>query len=436
MQELNHDLVVIGGGIIGVTCAWQLTQAGYRVLLLEKNEIGQGASFGNAGHIATEQVLPLASPAVLQQLPRMLLDPLGPLRLDWRYLPRIAPWLLKLVANMRPQAQSHSSAGLRLLNEASLSAWQQLLQQAGLSRLLKEDGSLLVCESESAFAELQRHAQMLGKLGVMSDPWSAHTLHRQVGGLSPAVSAGLFFPATGHVTDPYQLVVQLFAQAQAAGMERQQADVHGGRCLDNGIELNTSKGKLFAKRVLVAAGAWSAPLVRELAGIKIPMDTERGYHLMLPAEPGRLPMAVSSLERKFIMTPMTGGLRLAGTVEFAGLHKTPDYRRAWGLVHHADALFERQLDTQGATPWMGCRPSLPDSLPVIDRVGPQGRLLLALGHHHLGLTQAAVTAQLILGLLSGKPSGLDIAPFRLARFGQLPPSHTLNHSVCLPGSEM
>ena len=435
MQDLNHDLVVIGGGIIGVTCAWQLTRAGYKVLLLEKNEIGQGASFGNAGHIATEQVLPLASPAVLRQLPRMLLDPQGPLRLDWRYLPQIAPWLLKLVANMRPQAQRNSSAGLCLLNEASLPAWQQLLQQAGLSQLLKENGSLLVCESESAFSELHQHLRVLETLGVTAEPWSAKHLHQQVNGLIPEVKGGLFFPDTAHVTDPYQLVVKLFEQAVAAGLEQLQADVHGGRCLDNGIELNTSTGKLFAKQVLVASGAWSAPLVKELAGIKIPLDTERGYHLMLPAEPGRLPMAVSSLERKFIMTPMDEGLRLAGTVEFAGLKRVPDYRRARGLLNHADALFRERIDNQGATPWMGCRPSLPDSLPVIDRVGPQGRLLLAFGHHHLGLTQAAVTAQLILSLLSGKPSALDITPFRLARFGQLPPTHTFNNSVCLPGSE-
>ncbi|ART82547.1 FAD-dependent oxidoreductase [Oceanisphaera profunda] len=434
MQDLNHDLVVIGGGIIGVTCAWQLIQKGYKVLLLEKDDIGQGASFGNAGHIATEQVLPLASPAILRQLPRMLLDPQGPLRLDWRYLPQIAPWLLKLVANMRPQAQRNSSAGLRLLNEASLSAWQKLLQQAGLSKLLKADGSLLVCESESAFDDLYQHQRVLEALGVTAESWPGQHLHQQVSGLTPKIKGGLFFPDTAHVIDPYQLVVKLFKQAIAAGMEQLQAEVHGGRCLDNGIELNTSKGKLFAKRVLVASGAWSAPLVKELAGIKVPLDTERGYHLMLPSETHRLPMAVSSLERKFIMTPMEAGLRLAGTVEFAGLERAPDYRRAQGLVRHADALFSQPLDIKDATPWMGCRPSLPDSLPVIDRVGPQGRLLLAFGHHHLGLTQAAVTAQLMLSLVSGTPPELDITPFRLARFGQLPPSHTFNNSVCLPGS--
>lgn len=435
MQDLNHDLVVIGGGIIGVTCAWQLTRAGYKVLLLEKDEIGQGASFGNAGHIATEQVLPLASPAVLRQLPRMLLDPLGPLRLDWRYLPRIAPWLCRLVANMRPQTQRTSSAGLRLLNEASLPAWRQLLQQAGLGQLLRDGGSLLVCESDSAFAELHHHLEVLSKIGVEAEPWSASRLHQQVSGLVPAVKGGLFFPNTAHVTDPYRLVRQLFEQAQAGGLEQRRAEVHGGRWLADGIELHTSSGPLSAKRVLIASGAWAAPLVKDLAGIRVPLDTERGYHLMLPSELERLPMAVSSFERKFIMTPMSGGLRLAGTVEFAGLQRAPDYRRAWGLVRHANALFAQQLAVRGAMPWMGCRPSLPDSLPVIDRLGPQGRLLLAFGHHHLGLTQAAVTAQLILSLLSGNVPGLNLVPFRLARFGKLPPSHTLHNTVCLPGSE-
>lgn len=166
--------------------------------------------------------------------------------------------------------------------------------------------------------------------------------------------------------------------------------------------------------MLLACGAHSAPLTEGLTGTRVPLDTERGYHLMLPREQGRLPFAVTSFERRFIMTPMAGGLRLAGTVEFAGLEKPANMPRAWQLHRLSQGLFRDELDTEGASPWMGFRPSLPDSLPIIDRVG-EGRVLLAFGHQHLGLTQAAVTAEYIGQLAQGQTvAGLEA--YRLGRF--------------------
>ena len=171
----------------------------------------------------------------------------------------------------------------------------------------------------------------------------------------------------------------------------------GGQLTVDGVALETRTGPLQARQVLIACGAHSAALTRSLTGRKVPLDTERGYHLMLPNETGRLPFAVTSLERRFIMTPLTGGLRLAGTVEFAGLERAANMARAWQLLRLTEGLFQEALNTEGASPWMGFRPSLPDSLPVIDRV-EGGRVLLAFGHQHLGLTQAAVTAELIAEL--------------------------------------
>lgn len=168
--------------------------------------------------------------------------------------------------------------------------------------------------------------------------------------------------------------------------------------------------------MLIACGAHSAPLTQALTGKRVPLDTERGYHLMLPHEHARLPFAVTSLERRFIMTPMAAGLRLAGTVEFAGLERPPNMARAWQLHRLSQGLFNQALSVEGATPWMGFRPSLPDSLPVIDRL-ENGRVLLAFGHQHLGLTQAALTAEWVAALL--QPSVTDrpaLKPYRLDRF--------------------
>jgi D-amino-acid dehydrogenase len=181
-----------------------------------------------------------------------------------------------------------------------------------------------------------------------------------------------------------------------------------------GVTLVSDHGTFNTRQVLISCGAHSAKLTAVLTGKRVPLDTERGYHLMLPGERQRLPFAVTSQERKFIMTPMADGLRLAGTVEFAGLEAPPSMQRAWQLHHLSKGLFRQDLSAEGATPWMGFRPSLPDSLPVIDRVC-DGRVLLAFGHQHLGLTQAAVTAEWV-GRLAEQASGPEMGAYRLDRF--------------------
>jgi D-hydroxyproline dehydrogenase len=182
--------------------------------------------------------------------------------------------------------------------------------------------------------------------------------------------------------------------------------------------VDVGDGLLTAPRVLISCGAWSRELVRRSTGVRVPLDTERGYHLMLPAEKERLALPVASAERRFIMTPMEGGLRLAGTVEFAGVNRPGNMKRAWRLRENADALLRESVDVDGAETWMGCRPTLPDCLPVIDRAGPEGRVLLAFGHHHLGLTQAAITAKMLHALYRGQEPPLPPGPYRLDRFGR------------------
>jgi D-amino-acid dehydrogenase len=412
------DIAVVGAGIIGVACALRLAQQGKRVLVLDAQAPGQGASFGNAGHLATEQVFPIADLSILRRLPAMLLDPMGPLRLDWRYLPQALPWFARLLANLRPGPFSRTVAGLRGLNEASLGAWERLLGTIGQRGLLKQDGSLLVFERADAHQAALALMASLRQQGVPVDLWKAEEVSSAAPGLSQRLQGGLFFPATGHVVDPYRVVCELVAASTAQGVRYMQRKVLGGRLTEQGVELATDAGTLRAAQVLVACGAHSAALTHALTGTKVPLETERGYHLMLPREVGRLPFAVTSLERRFIMTPMDGGLRLAGTVEFAGLRRPPNMARAWQLHRLSHGLFQDQLNAEGATPWMGFRPSLPDSLPVIDRTA-QGRVLLAFGHQHQGLTQAAVTAELIARLAAPASASATLpglAPYALGRF--------------------
>ena len=408
------DIVVVGAGIIGVACALQLARQGRRVVVLDPQAPGMGASYGNAGHLATEQVFPIADLSILKRLPAMLLDPMGPLRLDWTYLPRALPWFIRLLLNLRPARYQRTVAGLRALNEGSLGAWQRLLQSMGQTQLLREDGSLLVYERAESRAALDAVQQRMRQQGVAVDFWSGDAVRKAAPQLSDAIQGGLFFPATGHFLDPYTVVGELVNAAKAEGVQFLQQRVLDGRLEGSGVSLMTDQGVLTAQQVLIACGAHSAKLTAALTGKQVPLDTERGYHLMLPHEQQRLPFAVTSLERKFIMTPMTGGLRLAGTVEFAGLDRPANMQRAWQLHRLSKGLFQHDLSDSEATPWMGFRPSLPDSLPIIDRVC-EGKVLLAFGHQHLGLTQAAVTAEWVGQLVAGEQVP-QLHLYRLERF--------------------
>ena len=412
-NNVSHDIAVVGAGIIGVACALRLARQGLRVVVIDQQRPGHGASFGNAGHLATEQVFPIADASILKRLPAMLLDPMGPLRLDWKYLPRALPWFTRLLLNLRAEPFQNTVAGLRALNESSLDAWQRLLADIARPDLLKVDGSLLVFERPESRQALDALQARLRQQEVPVDYWPAKAIQDTAPQLSEQIQGGLFFPRTGHFIDPYRVVCELVEAAKACGVSFLQQQVQGVHVQDNGVSLITGNGGLTASRVLIACGAHSAKLTAALTGKKVPLDTERGYHLMLPQEQGRLPFPVTSLERKFIMTPMTEGLRLAGTVEFAGLEKPPSMERAWQLHRLSQGLFRKDLSAESATPWMGFRPSLPDSLPVIDRVCG-GKVLLAFGHQHLGLTQAAVTAEMVVGMaLSELPSSES---YRLDRF--------------------
>lgn len=419
MADLNRaDIVVIGAGIIGVACALQLARQGRQVVVVDQQEPGMGASFGNAGHLATEQVFPIADLSILKRLPAMLLDPMGPLRLDWKYLPRALPWFARLLLNLRPARYRRTVAGIRALNESSLGAWQRLLHSMGRAELLREDGSLLVFERAESLQAIEALQQRMKQQQVPVEFWSGDAIRKAAPQLSDAIQGGLFFPATGHFLDPYHVVCELVQAAKASGVHFLKRQVLDARLEAQGVSISTDQGLLTAHKVLIACGAHSATLTAALTGKKVPLDTERGYHLMLPQEHHRLPFAVTSLERKFIMTPLPGGLRLAGTVEFAGLKRPANMARAWQLHRLSEGLFREDLNAEGATPWMGFRPSLPDSLPIIDRVC-DGKVLLAFGHQHLGLTQAAVTAEMVGRLLTSQhlpPNLPAIAPYCLHRF--------------------
>ena len=406
------DVTIIGAGIIGLAIGVELTRRGYAVTLCDPDEPGSGCSFGNAGHIATQAIEPLASPATVRGGLRHLFSAHAPLSIRPSYAARALPWLLRFVA-----AAARFDAGvaaLRALQAHSLPAWQRLAATAGCAHLLDARGHLLVAESPAGCATLQAQLAHFGDHDIAAEWRSGDELHEQVPGLGEQVSGGLYFPGTAHVIEPFDLCRQLADWLAQHGATIRQQAVAAIERRGDGWCLHLDGATLDTSTVIVAAGAYSRTLAQQL-GHSLPLDTERGYHVQAPEWLEAIPLPIASHERHTIMTPMHSGLRITGFVELGGLDLPPAPARWQDLRRHLESLLPAARD-YSLKSWMGRRPSLPDHLPVIGTDSSSPRALLAFGHQHLGLTLAAVTAELVGDLLQGRQPAVELAPFRPDRF--------------------
>ncbi|MEO8102425.1 MAG: FAD-dependent oxidoreductase [Betaproteobacteria bacterium] len=415
MADKSPDVLVIGAGVIGLACAFRLAREGRRVLLIDRDQPGLGASFGNAGHIATEQIFPLASPEVVRGALHYLFDADSPLRVQPAYLLPILPWLLRFAWASRRRAYARGVAALCALQATARNDFADLLDAAGASHLLHLRGHLVLVETARAIAAARQEMARLGEFGIDTEWLPPAAVNEIAPGITAAIQGAIRFSGSGHVDDPHAVSRLLFDAFIAAGGKFVQAAVTAVDGAAGPFVVRADGGARYvAPHLILSCGAWSKPLAVQL-GYTVPLDTERGYHITLPGVSSPFNIPVASHERKVIMTPMSCGLRMTGTVEFGGLDLPADPRRVAMLVRHLNAL-AAQIPTQDITTWMGFRPSLPDHLPVLGRV-PDGRnLYFAFGHQHLGLTLAGVTARIIAGQVMGREPDIDLAPFSPDRF--------------------
>lgn len=408
----TQQIAVIGAGIIGICTALQLQRAGFNVTLYDENGLAQGCSKGNAGHFATEQVFPLAHPALFKKLPAMLFNPLGPLRIDWRYVIKALPWFWQFIKNMPSAKYLVHTQALKALNEQAISAYEKLLADYQLEHLITKQGSLLTFE-KTPLADIQHTLAMYQAQGIKVKLLNAQQVHALEPNLSNKITYALFFEDVAHSIDPHLFCIHLAEQFNHLAGQFCQQKVIAITPKSKGFTVTDEHNNHDFDKVVIAAGAWSNSLIKPL-GYSAPLDTERGYHCMVNINHG-LTRPVASAERNFIMTPMSQGLRVAGTVEFAGVNKKMNNKRALALLPHAQALLASQ-SLSASSMWMGCRPSLPDSLPVIGQAPNHNNLYFAFGHQHLGLTQGAVTAELITALCLNKTPRINLQPYSINRF--------------------
>ena len=344
-----------------------------------------------------------------------LLDRESPLRIRPRYALRILPWLLRFAWASRRAAFERGTAALSSLQRTARDDLGALLRLAGAEKLVHVDGHLVLVERRDSIEAAKREVDLMREHGVQADWLPRDDVKSIAPGVAVPMEGAWRFTGTGHVDDPFavsQALEQGLREAGGEVVEDEVVDVE--RATAPFVARTASGRRLEGARLVLACGAWSGKLSARL-GYRVPLDTERGYHITLPETFPRFRIPVVSFERNVIMTPMTIGLRMTGTVEFGGLELPPDPHRFVMLERSMKALLP-QASFDGMTKWMGYRPSLPDHLPMIGRV-PDGRdIHFAFGHQHLGLTLAGVTARLVADEVMGRPRTIDLAPFSPARF--------------------
>jgi D-amino-acid dehydrogenase len=410
-----REVTIIGAGIIGMATALSLRREGHAVTVIDMAGPGEGASKGNAGCVSPASCVPLSGPGMLTQIPGWLLDPLGPLSVRWRYLPKALPWLLRFAAAGKPERIEAQSRALRDLYAPAYDTYAPLLQYAGASGLFSRTGYLVAYETEEGWRKDQGGYALRRRRGVPFRELDRAGIAALEPTLDPAFRWGVHLTENGYCADPYGLV-QSFAAAfvKGGGTIRRERVVACAVANGAGIRVTTDHGEHRPERLVVAAGARSHHIAGQL-GSRVPLETQRGYHATLP-EPSVAPhLPVMHGEKKFIATPMRAGLRFAGTVEFGGLEADPDWQRAAVLAKAGRGMFP---GLTGGEPsfWMGHRPCTPDSLPVIGRAPQSSAVVYAFGHGHLGLTAGAVTGQLVADLVAERPPAIDLSPFRIDRF--------------------
>jgi D-amino-acid dehydrogenase len=411
----GNEIAIIGGGIIGVCIAAYLAEAGQRVTVYDRTGICEETSSGNAAALAFSDVLPLAHKGMLRQVPKWLMDPLGPLSIPPAYLPKLLPWLVRFWragAAEKYEGGLKAQAAMMRLAEAE---WAGLMARSATKDMLREDGSLELYESEREFEASLPGWAARNRFGIEYRHLRQHELAAFQPGLSGRLVRGTFVPVWKTVSDPKHLGKAIWRYAEEKGATFIKGDVGLVMPSKGGIVIQLRDGRTVkARHLVLAAGAWSHLLARQL-GDRIPLETERGYNTTLPAAAFDVKRQLIFSGQGFVITPLATGLRIGGAVELGGLHRPPNYARSKAMLDKAKA-FLPGLDMRGGREWMGFRPSLPDSLPVIGRASSNQNVHYAFGHGHLGLTQAASTARLIRDLISGQAPAIDISPFSAQRF--------------------
>ncbi|RFO97879.1 amino acid dehydrogenase [Rhodoferax lacus] len=407
------NVAVIGAGFVGLSSAWWLVRDGHQVTLYDPAGAAGGASFGNAGTFANYACIPVNNPTVFRDLPHYLLSGDSPLRLRWGYLPQLMPWLLGFLRSSTTARYTRSATALAMLLGRAQQGYAEMLTLSSLQGFVRPRECLYLYSSVSTFEASLPTLELRRSLGVKTRILDQEAVQALEPSLQPLFARGALFEGSWHLSDPSAFLQALQSWLVAQGMQVRATAAQALQPQAEGVVLQTAEGSARHDYVAVCAGAHSKALAAQ-CGDHVPLEAERGYHLMFPGASHLVSRPVGWAERGFYMTPMAEGLRVAGTVELAGMGP----QKHQGLLDLLRFSSQRALPQLGqpVAPWLGFRPTLPDGLPVLGRSSASARVVYAFGHQHIGLTLGGLSGMVVADQVAGRACDLDLKPFSATRF--------------------
>ena len=411
----KNEVAIIGAGIQGVCNALFLQKKGIDVTLFDKDEPGCAASYGNAGHFSPYASLQLNRSDVLSDVPAMLISNRGPLALKWNYFLKMIPWFSKYIMSCSEKKMMHTAKYMHQILDISLDAYDELFADINLDGLVEKKGIMYVWEKKGIKSR-KIEINIREKLGVKQKILSPKEVHDLEPNLKPFYDGGVFYEYARHATNPKKIIEKLFADFLKKGGIFKKINIKNINFQDQKPILITENDKLLFDKVVIACGAFSKKLTDKLDE-KIPLDTERGYHIHFKNYSKLLSRPVVWADRGFGITPMEQGLRVVGTVEFGGLENPLSKSRIKNLILNAKDMLNGLPESEDHDDeWLGFRPTLPDFLPVIGKSKNYNNVYYSFGHHHLGWTLGAISGKIVSKMILGEKTNLDLSPYSSSRF--------------------
>ena len=405
-------VAVVGAGIQGVCNALFLQKKGYQVTLFDRDEPGNSASYGNAGHFSPYASIPINRPDVLTDVPAMLLSSRGPLALKWSYVPKMMPWFLKFISNCRKEKMLHTAKYMHQILDLALPAFDELFEDVDMSGLIENNGILYFWNDQNLKSR-DLEIKIREDLGVKQQLVTPKEIHDLEPNIKPVYHGGVYYDYARHARNPKKILIKLFENFIEKGGKFLKLNIKDLNFDEKKPVIRSETQRFLFDKLVIACGAFSKKLTDKLHE-KIPLDTERGYHVHFKGFDNLIKRPIIYLNRGFGMTPMEQGLRVVGTVEFGGLENPLSKSRIKNLIENAKELLDGLPDHEDE--WLGFRPTLPDFLPVIGPSKNYDNVFYSFGHHHLGWTLGAISGKIITKMISNEKTNLDLQPYSSLRF--------------------
>jgi len=404
---------IVGAGIQGISNALFLQKKGFKVTIFDRDQPGSpAASYGNAGHFSPYACVLMNRPDVLTDIPAMLLSSTGPLALKWNYVPKMIPWFLKFIRNCTTKRMMHTAKNMHQILDLALPAYDELFDEIELEGLVEKKGILYVWNDQSLKSR-ELEIKVRNELGVDQQVVTPKEIHDLEPNIKPFYHGGVYYQYGRHARNPKKILLKLFDLFLKKGGNFLKMNVQDINFDGEKPVVKTETHRYVFDKLVIACGAFSKRLTDNLDE-KIPLDTERGYHVHFKGCDHLLSRPVIFSNRGFGITPMEQGLRVVGTVEFGGLNNPPSKGRIKNLINNAKYMLGDLPEHEDE--WLGFRPSLPDFLPVIGPSKNHKNIFYSFGHHHLGWTLGPISGKIIAGMIAEENTNLDLKPYSSLRF--------------------